>query len=622
MFLDARMSQSASAGAEISSVTVGTESFYDLVVGGGLFIDKSLFIEDFYEGWGKTYLMTFPRRWGKSINLNMIKTFFNIETDMKGNQLSINDCVNHKIFKGGQVTLGNGEVRNLSSLKIAKNKRLMRLQGQLPVILIDFKNTIGDTYEEVLASVKEEIRKSFSDHKYLLNSSRLDGDERYVFEKYCRYENYKHLDHEDVPVGLRTLSSLLRVHWGKKSIILMDEYDAAINNAALGDASDKDVKKIIRLFRSINMATFKGNHDLHKGLITGVFRIAKANLFSGLNNLLERNIMNVRYSLHYGFTKDNVDYLLQKNNVAPDLTKKIKDWYNGYVVREVEIYNPWSIVNCLTELQDMKSAGIPATQIVFRSYWEESGNIEFMKLLIQKIPTVKEKIEQLLRNEFIRFQLQMQISSNDFNVLKKVMKHPSNYKIDPSVINILFSYLFAAGYLTGNEKTGFKLPNKEQEHEFDKMILVYYQGIYGNVDSKFYENVTDVLQRALDGRTENETKQALDRLGPSIEELLREFREFVKVKKEIDLKSSSEVCIASESFIQFIIAHSVLQLKTATKVGTEVPRGKGRADVLFTCNESDKAVILELKYLPVTPARGAKTELSKLRELSKKQSNR
>jgi hypothetical protein len=185
--------------------------------------------------------------------------------------------------------------------------------------------------------VKGELRKTFSEHNYLRESSRLN--------EYYNTDKFKHLDQPDVEEGLSVLSSSLQVHWRKKTIILIDEYDAAINYAAIRNTSGEDLEKIIDLFRSINYSTFKSNDNLRKGLLTGVFRIAKASLFSGLNNLIERNITDSKYSLHYGFTKADVDNLLQNYEVNKNLAKKIKGWYNGYVVNKVEIYNPWSIVN-------------------------------------------------------------------------------------------------------------------------------------------------------------------------------------------------------------------------------------------------------------------------------------
>jgi hypothetical protein len=607
------MSQSASAGAKAASssaltplMVVGARSFFELVTEGSIFVDKSLLIKSFYEEAGRALLMTFPRRWGKSINLDMIRTFFSIEADINGERLSLAERRNQKIFRGGQVELANGQLRNLSSLEIAKDEQMMSLQGRFPVIRIDFKNTKANNFAEVLENVKVQLQATFSEHEYLLKSSRLDSDKRYAFKSYCRYKKYKLLTLPSVKVGLSLLSSLLKAHWGKESIILIDEYDAAINNAFKVNMSEEDMNDTLDLFRSINEATFKTNENLHRGILTGVFRIAKANLFSGLNNLIERNITDSRYSHHYGFTQKDVDYLLQKYGVLGKQAEDIKDWYNGYIVGDVEIYNPWSIVNCLT---DMKTDGSQSSTMIFRSYWEESGNINFMKPLL-KNAFVKEEIEQLIRNEPIYFPLEMKISSDDYKVLKDIIKFGSNYEVNTSASGVLFSYLFAAGYLTGNEIDGCKLPNKELKIEFQRMLLTHYQSKY-KIKEVFFRKVTDELQRVIDSETDEETDRACASFGFSLVSLLSQLDDFKKLK-DSSLQCLSDFVNGNENIVQCIMTYVVLQLITTNKVGTEVNLGGGRADIVLVCKEFKKAVVIELKYREVSSAEDIERQRAKL----------
>lgn len=579
-----------------AKTAIGVSEFIKLVMGSTVFVDKTLLIKEFVEDPGETLLMTFPRRWGKTINLDMIRTFFNVETDENGNQLPLTKYSSHQIFKGGEIDLGFGNIKKLNPLKIAHDEAFMKRQGQYPVIHIDFKNTKGRTYEEVFNKVKAELRKTYSNHEYLIKSPHLRGDEHGIFSKYLHFTDYQKLTTDEVSQGLYILSSLLQKHFGRKSFILVDEYDAAINYAHMGSGS-KDAGLITDFFRDMNETTFKSNKHLEKGLITGVFRIAKANLFSGLNNLAEYNILDSRFSPYYGFTQQEVEYLLAQYQVPESLAQDIKSWYNGYILRGHQIYNPWSIVKCLSKFQENRTIEEYSrlkTKIL-QNYWEESGNIDFIKPLL-KLPIVKSKIDQLLKGMPLFFNLKKQISSGDYEILKQVTALGSNYTIDESVADLLFSYLFAAGYLTGDEVNGFKLPNNEVMLDFQHKMLEHYRQQY-HIDTRLFTDVTDQLQKVLDAKDQVESEQAIESLKISLERLLSEFPEFTQIK-EGNLTGSglTKIVHANEDLIHSVMSYITLQLKSLSKFGTEVYLGGGRADIVFIDEENNKAAVIELKY--------------------------
>jgi hypothetical protein len=453
-----------------------------------------MLIKDFIEDPGEVLLMTYPRRWGKSINMDMIKQFLRIEVDENGhplpkdnieNRKSFNGVEiksedgsktkreNHKFFLGGEIYLGleDGSTKQLDRLKIADHKDIiMNYQGQFPVIHVDFIGTKDDSYENVLDLVKEALQYSFLEHKYLLKSSKLRESEKLLFTKYIDENEYKKLHDDDVSEGLKKLSRLLSKHFGKRSYIIMDEYDAPINYSYI-NSIDEESKKVIELFRDINETTFKSNVYLEKGLITGVLSITD----SLPNNLRKFSILDYKYFEHYGFTQQEVEYLLNRYEVPDTLAKDIKQWYNGYKLDEMTSYNPWSIVQCLTKFEEYKNKEddpLTLKKDILQNYWVKSGSVSFLQDLL-KSPVIKRNIERLVRGEPIRFNFEKEISSDHLKMMKEVMNLDSNKcVINEMVSDVLFSYLFHAGYLTAvSGGNGFILPNNEIKSEMQKLLV-------------------------------------------------------------------------------------------------------------------------------------------------------
>ncbi len=585
----------------LAKTAIGASNFKKLAWESTVFVDKSLLIKDFIENEGETLLMTFPRRWGKSINLDMIKTFLSNEADAEGKIGKIKIGENLKFFKGGDVVDNLNTTKTLKPLKISKHQDIVtKYQGKFPVIAIDFKDTKGSSYTEVETSIKQQIVNLYANNKYL--EKYLNESEKTLTTAHKKQlENYfsDNLDKQALKMGLKFLSKLLHLHFNQNSFILIDEYDAAINDSYIKLGCEES-QKIVELFRGINEATFKGNDYLQKGLITGVFRIAKANLFSGLNNLSEYNILNKEFAQYYGFTEEEVQNLLYQYDVPNDLSQDIREWYDGYNSKGTKIYNPWSMVHCLKNFRVHHNKSINDVSMlkseILKNYWEESGNIDFIKDLF-KNPLIKNKIDRLIEDKgSLQFNLIEQISSNDFKILKEVINLSSNCKIDETVADLLFSYLFSAGYLTISEKGGFKLPNYEIKTEFQKKLLEYYKQQY-NIPTELFTNVTNELQKILDSKNKSSTDKAKKSFQESFASLLAKFPKFEKIKdRNFKVDETGQTFHGNEDLIHCVMSYITLQLKSISKFGTEIHLGKGVADIMFIDKLNQKGIVIELKY--------------------------
>ena len=294
---------------------------------------------------------TFPRRFQKSTNVSTLKSFYSIEVDEAGEPLSLEARKNPVLFTGGEAVGIDGTAKFLNPLKVSAYPDIMRMQGAIPVISADFQGVSGESYEAVFSGVKGVLHDTWNQHVYLLKSTKLRADELALVERYVDSIGYENLTERQVKSGLQFLSRLLHSHFGVPAIILVDEYDTAINKAFRNlNIDSDDAHKIIELHRDIFGAALKGNSSLYKGLVTGILRIAKANIFSGLNNPGEFSMSDKKFAGLYGFTREDVDELMTRFNVPVELADGLKDWYNGYDVLGELIYNPWSVIKTLETL--------------------------------------------------------------------------------------------------------------------------------------------------------------------------------------------------------------------------------------------------------------------------------
>ena len=422
-------------------VLTGISDFRKLVSGDGLtvdpnrlFVDKSLFIKDFIDSSGEVLLITRPRRWGKTLALSMLQHFLSKEVD----GFSTKDLFNN--------------------LKIAKflepGSKYQQYFGTNQVIMVTFKDLEGETFDEIRESIEEIISDLYSDHEYILHALQ-DESPNFKFGKanFNKYQSafIKIMDKKsnlaELKRSIKLLSELLNKYHGKKVFILIDEYDNAINGAM---HNPELIVKLTKFFSGLFGSCLKGNRNLEKGLITGVLRVAKANIFSGLNNLSEYSLLDFRFRDYYGFTEQEVSDLLAKANISNQ--QDIKNWYNGYLMGGVTIYNPWSIMQCI------ENKGL------LQTYWANSGNPYIIKnLLIEKLPVrAREEIGVLLKRGFISLPspILSQISLDQIN------NNPA----------IIWNLLLHTGYLTlagTNPDLQLRIPNEEVKILIKEQIDVW-----------------------------------------------------------------------------------------------------------------------------------------------------
>ena len=284
-------------------ILTGTDDFKKLLLHSDVFVDKSLLIKEIIEDSGDVVLITRPRRWGKSLNMDMIEKFLNIEVDSQGNRLPIEQRTNHKLFSGGEIDLGlsTGRTKILKKLNIAEYSSIMtEYQGQFPVISISFKDVKGSNYQEIEDGVKEQVLRAYSRFNYLatryldVNNNALDAVEK---EKLSSYFS-TNLSLVNLKSGLRFLSELLFKHFEQKVYILIDEYDTPINSSYLkfGHKSE-EFEQVLELFRTMFGTVLKTNPYLEKAVLTGILRVAKANLFGSLRVCVGKGLYTIFYQL-------------------------------------------------------------------------------------------------------------------------------------------------------------------------------------------------------------------------------------------------------------------------------------------------------------------------------------
>ncbi|WP_341748756.1 AAA family ATPase [Candidatus Tisiphia endosymbiont of Sialis lutaria] len=530
---------------------VGTDEFYDLLVNSDVFVDKSLMIKELLEDSGKVILITRPRRWGKSLNMNMLQKFFEIEVDERGTPLPEEDRVNSKLFTGGTVDLGFDETKELKSLKIVHDASSMKRQGQFPVISINFKDVKGSNYQEIENGIKNQVTNLFTNHRYLKRY--ITTDEKLLDEaqkeKLNRYFTGK-LDKEDLKDSLRVLSEVLYKHFAQKVYILIDEYDTPINSSYIefGDKL-KEFDDVLKIFRGMFGSSLKTNPYLEKGVITGILRVAKANLFSDLNNVSEYSLLDEEFSKFYGFTQAEVDELLAKVPTATN-PEQIKAWYNGYSFGGEIIYNPWSIMQCLAHKGKLDH------------YWLDSGGTGLVdKALLSD--GMQEDLQSLAAGKSIISPIVKQISFADIN--KPVG---------------LFSLLLFSGYLNPVAKKPeediyeLSVPNKEVRYIYNARMLQWVTDQLQIDHSRYYSFAT-LLPAG-----------KIEQFKERLQELLLNATSFYQTGEK-----------KAELFYSGFMLGLINTLASDYIIDSERETGSGRADIMLIprAGKQDNTIIIEYK---------------------------
>ena len=557
-------------------IATGTQDFTELVKSSDKIVDKTLLIKEIIEDRAKVILITAPRRWGKSVNMSMLKTFLEKKVDKDGNPIDRAKTDGYKVFYGGEVDRGFGDKKDLVALKIFSdekvNESVKKRQGQYPVIYLDFKDCKGNSYEEVENSVKKKICRAFQEHRYLLKSDKLEKDQKEQIQKFINSD--PSLTITDINDGIRFLSECLHAHHEQKVWILIDEYDVPINSS-FTKLDEPTLEKVIDLFRGIFSSALKGNDEnLEKGVLTGILRIAKANLFSGLNNLTEYTVLEGKYCKHYGFEEEEVEKELLAT-LTKEQKDKIKQWYNGYQAFDenegkLMIYNPFSVVNCIT--QNLKIS----------PYWADSGASIFEKNThnLFKDENILSNIKHLLNEEdsSIEISLEKSLTLENFQKLKEISNSKSELEMTENSRNLFFSYLYHAGYFSLAEKpqeesniVKFTLPNNEIRQAIAKKIIDYYVEKYGIFPVAF-TNLGNGILKYIDTQEEGGIK--------ILEKML----------------SNSKIDKMNEHAIHDIVFASILMTNgnTSKKRSDVWLDRKGRPDITFDYKK--EKVLIELKW--------------------------
>lgn len=378
---------------------IGIDGFEKIRTNDFYYVDKTLFIKELLQNWGEVNLFTRPRRFGKTLSMSMLKSFF--ET-------------------GSDPTLFDG-------LKIAKEKELCeKYMGKFPVISISLKSVDGLKYRSALAALQTVIGNEAMKFQFLKESERLSEEEK---EAYCQLieigsgESGIYAMSEDVAAtSLKTLSQLLTRHYGQKVILLIDEYDVPLDKAFQVGYYDE----MVNLIRNLLGNALKTNDSLYFAVLTGCLRVSKESIFTGLNNLKVHTISDVRYDEYFGFTDADVDEMLAFYGLS-SYKDVIRAWYDGYRFGATDVYCPWDVINYCDEL--LADPAAPP-----KNYWANtSGNDLIRRMLKNANLTTKNEVEELL---------------NGGQITKRIKQELTYREIDDSIENV-WSVLYATGYLTG-----------------------------------------------------------------------------------------------------------------------------------------------------------------------------
>ena len=441
--------------ANTLNLPVGIENFEEIRQLGFYYIDKTRLIEQLLQGWGKVTLFTRPRRFGKTLNMSMLKSFFEIGMDKS-------------LFDG---------------LYISGNKELCdEYMGKYPVIFLSLKGVDGLDFTTARRMLSAILKNELDRHYYLKTSDALTDEDRTLFTKMLQETD------DNIEDSIRMLSKLLFKHFGQKVVILIDEYDVPLDKAF----QNGYYKEMVSLIRGLFGQALKTNEFLQFAVLTGCLRISKESIFTGLNNFKVMSITDSRFDEQFGFTDKEVRKLLSDYGMDSHFDE-IKEWYDGYHFGRADVYCPWDVINHVDHLRDDSDAK-PQT------YWiNSSGNSLVRRLINRADSSTKDEIERLIAGEAI----------------EKVIRLDLTYdEIDNSIDNI-WSVLFTTGYLTkigevklpDSESYAYKLiiPNKEVREVFVLQIQEWFKAVVAN------ENDTmKLLSRAILDKDEQQIARQLN----------------------------------------------------------------------------------------------------------------
>ena len=510
--------------AGLKKLPIGIENFEKLRQEDFYYIDKTRLIEQLLTRWGEVNLFTRPRRFGKSLNMSMLQSFFEIGKDK---------------------TLFDG-------LRISDNQELCEeYQGKFPVVSVSLKGINGATYEEarrfLIKTINEEARRL----SVLSDSAELDETDHELLTQLKK----KEMTNDSLVYSIRELTELLEKHYGRKVIVLIDEYDVPLAKANENGYYDEMVLLIRNLFEN----ALKTNSSLKFAVLTGCLRIAKESIFTGLNNFKVYSITDKSFDETFGFTDAEVRELLRYYG-QEKYYETVKEWYDGYRFGNVDVYCPWDVINfCSDHLAD------PGLEP--KNYWANTSGNSVISHFIDSVG----KPQKLTRME-----LEQLVNGG---IVQKEINFELTYKELYSSIDNLWSTLFMTGYLTqrgefSGNRYNLVIPNREIRNIITNHIL-----------KMFKENVKD------DGKTVSDLCDALLNQNPEkVESIFTEY-----MKKTISIRDTFAQKPTKENFYHGLLL-GILGFKENWSVMSNRESGDGFGDILIRIEDEDVGIVIEVKY--------------------------
>ena len=510
---------------------IGVENFEELIQEDFYYVDKTELIADLLKNWGKVNLFTRPRRFGKSLNMSMLKTFFEIGCDKK-------------LFQG---------------LKISEEKELCeKYMGQFPVISVSLKGGEGRSFEFAREALKGVIGDEARRFSFLSNSENLSEKDKAAYEQLVEISRETgnggiYAMSENVLVsGLLTLSALLHKHYGKKVILLIDEYDVPLDKAFQYGYYEE----MVSLIRNLLGNALKTNTSLYFAVLTGCLRISRESIFTGLNNLKVMSITNVQFDEYFGFTDSEVKEMLNSYGLA-DHFDSVKAWYDGYRFGKVDVYCPWDVISYCDNLRADPDARP-------EDYWSNtSGNAIVRRFIDLANEKTRDEIERLIAGE---------------TIVKEIRQELTYGELDSSIEN-LWSVLFTTGYLTSRgridgDKYALAIPNYEIRKLFIQQIR------------EWFRNQTIKDKKTLDKFCKAFPEQDAEQ----IEELFNDY-----LWNTISIRDTAGRKEQRESFYHGILL-GILGCQDEWLVKSNAESGIGYSDILIEIRKNRIGIVIEMKY--------------------------
>ena len=505
---------------------VGIENFEEIRRNRFYYVDKTKLIEQLVETGGKVTLFTRPRRFGKTLNMSMLRSFFEMGSDAS-------------LFDG---------------LYIAENKALCEeYMGKYPVIFLSLKSVEGLTFEDARYRMIELISIEAERFGFLADSEHLSENERERYKAMISLHNGTNAMDEKVLISsLRILSQLLYKHFGKKTVILIDEYDVPLDKAF----QNGFYQEMVSLIRGLFGMALKTNDYLQFAVLTGCLRITKESIFTGLNNFKVLSILDSRFDEQFGFTDCEVKKILENYHLESHF-EETKEWYDGYHFGKVDIYCPWDVINYVDQLK-YDPAAIP------QDFWSNSSGNAIVRRLIDKADvSTKNEVERLIAGESIEKDVALELTYDE---------------IDKSIEN-LWSVLFTTGYLThtGRTEAGkyrLVIPNREVRNLFVKKIREWFLDVSRN-----------------DGKTLEELCNAF--VNKDTEKIEQIFGDYLW--NTISIRDTAVAKEKKENFYHGILL-GLLGYKSSWLIKSNAESGIGYSDILVEVPTNRTGIVIELKY--------------------------